>query len=88
MISEKNNKPLKESDMHIVGSLFGARIVPRTNKDKHEMIELYIEDDGYYSKIASFSSYWVSDLLGVASRLKLRNYPAMEADMKQALKYD
>ena len=46
-------------DMNVIGDLFGLRFVAEN------MVELYIEDDGWFHYKASFNKSWLADLRGI-----------------------
>lgn len=52
--------PLRSDDMDYAGNLFGFRKEER--KDQPPLIELYIEDDGWWHYKCCFSGFWLSDL--------------------------
>lgn len=52
--------PRTVEDMNVIGDLFGLRFA------EEDMIELYIEDDGWFHYKASFNKGWLKDLCGVA----------------------
>lgn len=61
-------EPLKESDMDVVGNLFGMRFIKRDGL--RDLVELYIEDDENYHLKASFDRTWLNDLQYVTEKAK------------------
>lgn len=65
----------------IKGEAFGVRFEPRGDGDDHICIQLLTEDDGHWHEDgASFSSYWIKDLIKVLKRA--------QSEMKQNNKKD
>lgn len=56
--------PLKKSDMHITGVLFGMRFVPGGSNG---LVELYVEDDENYFLKVVFDRFWLGDLINVSA---------------------
>lgn len=53
----------------ILSALFAVRFV-REKSSEDVQVELYMEDDGYYSKIADFNVCWLPDLIKCLSEAK------------------
>lgn len=58
-------KPLRAEDMTMTGNLFGIRLVPGGSTG---LVELYVEDDGWFHFKASFDRLWLPDLRAVVDR--------------------
>lgn len=68
---KSNDKDLEDyrDEFSSLSTLFAVRFV-REKSSEDVQVELYMEDDGYYSKIADFNAYWLSDLIKCLSKAK------------------
>lgn len=58
-------EPMRREDMDEAGELFGVRFI---DGGSNGLIELYIEDDGYWHHKVTFDRAWVSDLRRVMAK--------------------
>ena len=61
------SEPMRREDMDEAGELFGVRFV---DGGSNGLIELYIEDDGYWHFVTTFDRYWLRDLEAVIRTAK------------------
>lgn len=68
---KSNSQDLEDyrDEFSSMSKLFAVRFV-REKSSKDVQIELYMEDDGLYSKIAAFNAYWLPDLIKCLSEAK------------------
>lgn len=45
------------------GEMFGVEIRDRGENDTHKVVTLLGEDDEFWHRITTFSSYWIDDLI-------------------------
>ena len=57
-------EPKRMEDMDIHGALFGMCYA------EGDLIELYIEDDGWWHYKCSFNRLWLTDFIAVAKSMK------------------
>ena len=60
-----HREPLEESDMDVVGALFAYKFI---ETEHGRLVELYIEDDGWYHFKCLFSDRWLPDLIAVSQK--------------------
>jgi hypothetical protein len=61
--------PRTVDDMNVIGDLFGLRFADEN------MVELYIEDDGWFHFKLSFHRTWLKDLREVTHEALCRSIP-------------
>jgi len=60
---------MRDYELDISGAQFGFRIIKR-EKGQSDLLELYSEDDEWWSKTTTFAAFWLDDLIKVCQEAK------------------
>ncbi|QIG69424.1 hypothetical protein EVB79_054 [Rhizobium phage RHph_N3_13] len=60
---------MRSDELDISGRMFGFRVIKR-EKGQSDLLELYMEDDEWWSKSITFAAFWLDDLIKVCQEAK------------------
>lgn len=74
MVKRAKPVPVYINPIEFKGKMFGIRLIPRGNDDKHVCFQFILEDDGFWyemSKHSQPSTFWIADLQEVLKKVNV-----------------